>query len=1225
MTASNRVLFFSNCTGATKHVRMAAALAGLALVLSACMLSGASAQAYAADTSFAAGSLDAATMQTQADDYSIKWYEEGQSPYTISNVKDLKGLAYLVNSGVDTFEGKEVDLKEGVSFIFDGTAIDPIGTEEHPFQGTFDGRRGSAVGKGIVAMASETRIQNLTVNVGDKLHYIGLFGYAGEQATIRNLTVNGGSSVLTVENEADGLNISHVGAIAGYLGGSMENCYSSVDISIVNNGKVPEKKAETTEELCMILYIGGLVGELKGDMESCVHDADGLSISSNSNVSVNVPFIGALIGGIAGYQGDEEHPELVPEARNCKNSGPLTFNVSGKGGVDRFGQQMYSKSLMVGGIVGYTMGNVTDCSNMATIQTGIVVDGANQAGWGASAVGGIVGSLRGPTVIDSAAESGVTGSDNTDPGYTVWTESKGTEKPAVLTIGRCSNTGTLVGLTSVAGICGSSGAFTRIVGCSNAGEVTGTRWNKPCPAGIVGITNGDVAYCCNTGRIVTLTGGGYYASGITALLTTYNNSTTASALLLDAPEIYGCYVTGSIVSSNAGYRAAVIAGENDGYIHDNCYLPNLVADKYVPKEWATILGYIENDGTIDANHVDEVKYLVGRVNVLDGTALDVTVNAAGVAVLVNGDSSSQEKALDVLNKHCSRSQIVEKDQDRGTTENNYELSAGELRSAQGISYLNRPNGSKSDWSLYYVSNPDDAGFPLLNWQRGEADSRIDLSSAEGLVVSLAEGGDPQYSSAVVPIPTLTVTLNGEPLYQNADYRVIPEDGATAIGSGYTAHIEGIDRYQGIAASTANYSIVKCDISKCKVTAASARFNWKRQEPSWVKVIDEAGNEVDSNEYEWCTLANSDGNPKAVGGKFYDYINVHNASYKYDIKVTTKPTSTNYFGETVQAAFHISWATLYFNTKSTVENEDPTAEYDKVVWGDQSWSFKDAYETKGFVKIKYTGSAIEPKIANPTYLGVSLRDGTGKDYATHPLDYDFKYVYGNPNPESLASDSTDCIDVTGSEETKLACMTIRFTPSGNFDNYENVFFEITPADIASDVKVTGLKKQYAYTGKAIKCEPVLKYNGMTLTKGVDYTLSYKNNKSIGTASVIIKGKGNYAGTLKKAFKIARANTLTVKAKKAVTVKASTLSKKAQTIKANVLMKVAKAKGAVTYAKSGVVKKAFAKYFTVNKKTGAVKIKKGLPKGAYKLKVAVKAAGNKSYSPATKNVTVKIQVK
>lgn len=59
---------------------------------------------------------------------------------------------------------------------------------------------------------------------------------------------------------------------------------------------------------------------------------------------------------------------------------------------------------------------------------------------------------------------------------------------------------------------------------------------------------------------------------------------------------------------------------------------------------------------------------------------------------------------------------------------------------------------------------------------------------------------------------------------------------------------------------------------------------------------------------------------------------------------------------------------------------------------------------------------------------------------------------------------------------------------------------------------------AYTGKSIKPDMVIKDGSYTLVKDTDYTLSYKNNKSIGTAYVTATLKGGYTGTIKKSFSI-----------------------------------------------------------------------------------------------------------
>lgn len=69
----------------------------------------------------------------------------------------------------------------------------------------------------------------------------------------------------------------------------------------------------------------------------------------------------------------------------------------------------------------------------------------------------------------------------------------------------------------------------------------------------------------------------------------------------------------------------------------------------------------------------------------------------------------------------------------------------------------------------------------------------------------------------------------------------------------------------------------------------------------------------------------------------------------------------------------------------------------------------------------------------------------------------------------------------------------------------------------DAAVSGIKTK-TWTGSALSQAPTVKVGSKTLKKGTDYTLSYKSNKNVGTATVTIKGKGAYTGSLAKTFKI-----------------------------------------------------------------------------------------------------------
>ena len=70
---------------------------------------------------------------------------------------------------------------------------------------------------------------------------------------------------------------------------------------------------------------------------------------------------------------------------------------------------------------------------------------------------------------------------------------------------------------------------------------------------------------------------------------------------------------------------------------------------------------------------------------------------------------------------------------------------------------------------------------------------------------------------------------------------------------------------------------------------------------------------------------------------------------------------------------------------------------------------------------------------------------------------------------------------------------------------------------TEAVVNKIKDQY-YTGKAKKPSLTITYKGSNLKVNEDYTVNYKNNTKIGTATVKIKGKGNYTGEVSKTFKI-----------------------------------------------------------------------------------------------------------
>ncbi|MEF2897412.1 MAG: hypothetical protein U0N81_00485 [[Eubacterium] siraeum] len=155
---------------------------------------------------------------------------------------------------------------------------------------------------------------------------------------------------------------------------------------------------------------------------------------------------------------------------------------------------------------------------------------------------------------------------------------------------------------------------------------------------------------------------------------------------------------------------------------------------------------------------------------------------------------------------------------------------------------------------------------------------------------------------------------------------------------------------------------------------------------------------------------------------------------------------------------------------------------------RSFTIKPAiiYKQCTFYKIAsqyYTGSQIKPvpKIKNGT---TTLKNRT-----------DFTLTYQNNVNKGTAK--------------------VYIKGKGNYSGSCSLTFSITARPV-STLKIT--VPSVTYNGKAQKPAVTVKYNNYKFKNGTDYTLSYKNNTKIGTATVTVKGKGQLSGTRSVTFKI-----------------------------------------------------------------------------------------------------------
>lgn len=178
--------------------------------------------------------------------------------------------------------------------------------------------------------------------------------------------------------------------------------------------------------------------------------------------------------------------------------------------------------------------------------------------------------------------------------------------------------------------------------------------------------------------------------------------------------------------------------------------------------------------------------------------------------------------------------------------------------------------------------------------------------------------------------------------------------------------------------------------------------------------------------------------------------------------------------------------------------------------DQTWTISRIAQT-----ITVTGSYEKSADSAPFLL----------DAKTNNTDSNAKLTYQSSNTKVAAVDANGKVTIAGPGTaviTVIAAATANYEAAGKTvtiivrDNMKPVPDpEITKESIAkASVTVSSQK----YTGKELKpCVKVV-LSGKTLKAGTDYTVSYSNNKNIGTAAVKVTGKGSYSGSITKKFTI-----------------------------------------------------------------------------------------------------------
>lgn len=738
------------------------------------------------------------TLTKPGDVYSFAEIVNGTAP---QEIKD-NYISDVSDDGTYSFEGKTVQIATGrnpsISDLPDesqtGTAgklplntlgtryeFEPIGTPEHPFQGTFEGN-----GATLLNMLND----NGTYGTENQ----GFFGVIGESGTARNFTVTGNITINTSER------VQNVGGIAGVNKGTLDSVTSQVNITIDSDY---EPKGEETDTTSALMNLGGVVGHSLNSIVNCNYNSALLNVKSDHDAAIvgyYADYLASNIGGVVGALGASDIDNTSISATKCSNDASIYICLTGEGGFDSWGTRIDAKSSDVGGVIGLSYGDIYDCANTGEVRSAAreaegregqktsIYDATNDNG--AGRIGGIVGSLA----SGSASHT--------------------------VTLKGSYNTGLIVGSDHVGGIVGSASTYTLVTECSNGnalaanvnimddddtmpleqGGVISTRWNKPMTGGIAGTSSGTVSYCDNRGLVKNLQAG-YYTAGIVSGLGYGDVNDTDELGVGYVAEVYGCWNSGQISPGHpTNQRFGALIGDNDGYVHD-CVL-----------------------------------------------------REGSVAIGNNGESFAIGGAVE------------------GKWDNLEVMSASEMKTANATTVLNADCFSGNEVTLYWFSGAGSAkgganyndGFPVLTtWATPENGIQLDPSRLDETSVKDAVYVDPEANSEPTPTVELSFMLsNGNivNLRQNADYLIIPEEGAYERSDvpnedgvidnpqPYKYSIKGIGLYAGTILDFGNYGITAGTMDDMTVVVdPNRKFNWEVQFPEYVDLYNAAGEKQDNSD------------------------------------------------------------------------------------------------------------------------------------------------------------------------------------------------------------------------------------------------------------------------------------------------------------------------------------------------------------------------------------------
>ncbi|MCR5539965.1 MAG: MBG domain-containing protein [Ruminococcus sp.] len=361
-------------------------------------------------------------------------------------------------------------------------------------------------------------------------------------------------------------------------------------------------------------------------------------------------------------------------------------------------------------------------------------------------------------------------------------------------------------------------------------------------------------------------------------------------------------------------------------------------------------------------------------------------------------------------------------------------------------------------------------------------------------------------------PAVTVTDGSKTLVNGVDYTV-SYSANTEVGTA-KANITGIGNYTGT--KTVNFTISKAapiSIAKCTITLGTTSYTYDgtARKPA-VNIQNGSENLVEGTDFTVTYTNNTNAGTATVTikgiGNYNDTttktftINPKNAN---TLTVAVSPASYTYDGKEKKPA-----VTVKDGTKTLTNNTDYT-----VAYANNTNVGTATVTITG--KGNYTGTkAASFTISEPAAVSLSSCTAT---LGTSSYTYDGtekKPSVTVKNGSTTLSNGVDYI-VSYTDNVNAGTATVNIMGLGRYTGSITKTFTINQKSV-NVLSVAVSPASYTYDGNAKKPDVTVTDGSRTLTNGKDYAVAYTNNVNAGTATVTVKGVGNYAGSVNKSFKI-----------------------------------------------------------------------------------------------------------